>query len=103
MINLLIYQTQTITTINLVLDINCPLYKPRSHWKDHEAVRRIFNDHDAVKLILNDQNPLDASVTIVNPSYASGTILIGVQCNQDNPNDKNRQNSAIQCDLGRSG
>ena len=40
---------------------------------------------------------------IVKPSYASGMIVIDVPWGQDNPNDMNRQNGVIQCDLGQSG
>ena len=48
------------------------------------------------------KNSLDASETIVKSSYASVTIVIDVPCNQDDPNNKNRQNSAIQCNSGQS-
>ena len=47
-------------------------------------------------------NPPDASVTIVKPSEAFGTILIDVLWDQNDPNNKNRKNGAIQCNLGRS-
>ena len=40
---------------------------------------------------------------IEKPSYTSGTTIIYVPYDQDNPNDKNRQNVAIQCDLGQYG
>ena len=36
-------------------------------------------------------------------SDTSGTILLDVQWDQDDPNDKNRQNGAIRCDSGKSG
>ena len=39
---------------------------------------------------------------IVKPSYAYGMIVIDVWWYQDNPNNKNRYNGEIQCDLGRS-